>query len=125
MRFICFITIALLLATSCSQVCTTDGMQACKTGRAIMYSCCTGTTFVEMNTSEALGKDIQLGDTTYHNAIQIVGRFEGNINVQLRAFNSDIDSLGAICYCLMAEPWVSLPMYVVESGSTADCSAEE
>ena len=80
-----------------------------------------------MNSADPIGKDIVVGNTTYHNAIQVVGRFEGDVNFKLREFeeDKDQDKIGITCYCFMAEQWSSLPMYVVESSGATDCSAAE
>jgi hypothetical protein len=126
MRSNIFILAIIVILSSCTD-CTGDGSSGpCYKGRAIMFSCCTGTTFFEMSTSVALGKDIEVGGITYHNAIQVVGRFEGEMSMQFREYDpqKDQNKIGPVCYCLMAEPWVSLPMFVLES-SGSDCSIAE
>lgn len=80
-----------------------------------------------MDASTPIGKEITIGNVTYHNAIQIVGSFEGELSLTLRKFDweKDQDKIAPVCYCFTIESWASLPAYVVKSSSATDCSSNE
>jgi hypothetical protein len=107
----------LLALTECS-----DSGSGCVTGEVIGSSCCTGTSFVSLH-APFPGKPATFNSKTYENGIQILGTFQpGTVYLKLRPFNEQRDTIGAICYCLVAESWADTPLFVAESVSTEACT---
>jgi hypothetical protein len=106
----------LSVATGCS-----DPDSECITGEIIGSSCCTGTSFVSLD-GPFIGKPGKFGSEDYENGIQIVGTFQpGKVYLKLRPFDEKTDTVGAICYCLVAESWADTPVFVAESVSSDGC----
>src|SRR5437879_11828091 len=98
------IVIASAIVISCEYK---DISPPCYHGKVIMSSCCTGSTFISMDSSTPIGKDTKLNGQDYSNVIQVPGYLsnsDGSIYMNLRKFNPDKDyHLFPIhCYCLVA-----------------------
>ena len=100
-----------------------DGRK-CYHGSVIMSSCCTGTSFIELDTKTPLGKPASLNGQQYRNVIQVPGYLdEGEIYLNLRRFDPDNDQSlypTPICYCLVAEG-MNVPLWVETAYSESAC----
>ena len=66
----------------------------CYHGTVIMSSCCTGTTFIELDAATPIGKSTQLMGQEFKNVIQVPGYLdEGEIFLNLRAFRTEEEAL--------------------------------
>jgi len=85
-----------------------------------MTSCCTGTTFINMDSFIPFGKKANLNGQEYPNVIQVPGYLnQTDVYIKLRPFDSNKDSNlfpPALCYCLIAEG-MNVPIYVIVSSS--------
>ena len=118
----CIVLLVALFAVSCS--CSDN--QTCLKGKAVISSCCTGTTVVALTSSEQLGDTVSVNGVQYYNAIQITGEFPKDemIYFKARAFDTKKDELGVVCYCLVAEPWVELPIYIITDRYNESCNKQ-
>lgn len=111
--------VAFLFAASCDR-----DDDNCVRGNTLSYSCCTGTTFIDLNSSVPLGGTVVKDGVTLENVIQVVGEFSGDdICLNLRPFDPEKDAnlIGAVCYCLVAHEWDSLPKYVITPAHDPAC----
>jgi hypothetical protein len=92
-----------------------------------MSSCCSGTSFIELDASFPIGKATNLNGQDLKNVIQVPGYLdEGEIYMNLRAFNQNRDqSLFPLppCGCPIFEN-MDVPMWVQTGYSTSACPAE-
>jgi hypothetical protein len=96
-------------------------------GKIIMTSCCTGSTFINIESSEHIGKTTTLNGQEYSNVIQVPDYMTGNnIYLNLRKFDSQKDdSLYPIhCMCFIAE-FQDVPVFVATAISTTSCSPNQ
>jgi len=92
-------------------------------GKIIMTSCCTGSTFISIKSSEQIGRKTNLNGQDYSNVIQVPDYIMGtNIYLNLRKYNPDKDSalFPAHCYCLIAVG-ADVPLFVATAVSTITC----
>jgi hypothetical protein len=86
-----------------------------------MSSCCTGTTFINIDSSIPFGKKANLNGQEYPNVIQVPGYLnQTDVYIKLRPFDPNKDSHlfpPAPCYCLFAEG-MNVPKYVVAISSS-------
>jgi hypothetical protein len=115
----------LLLATSlsgCFIHCTEPEHAQCINATFITFGCCSGTTVFELDPGYAIGDTITLDGVTYQNAVQVAGEYDANAQLKLRAFNpeSDAEKRSQRCWCIQAEPWHVLPLYVVQENCSVN-----
>jgi hypothetical protein len=117
--FICF-----LLATGCSY---NDLSPKCYHGEVIMNSCCTSSSFINIDSSFPWGKKTTLNGKEYQNVIQVPGFLNaGNVYLNLRDFNRDKDYNlfpPIRCYCLVVIG-MDVPTYVATAVSYSSCPNE-
>lgn len=99
----------------------------CYHGSVIMFSCCSGTSFIELDASTPIGKATTLNGQDFKNVIQVPGYLdEGEIYMNLRAFNQNDDqSLFPFppCGCPISIE-MDVPMWVQTGYSTSVCRTE-
>lgn len=97
----------------------------CYHGTVIMSSCCSGSTFIELDLSTPIGKATTLNGKDYKNVIQVPGFLSGTeVYLNLREFiQPDDDSLFAPirCYCLISEG-MDVPIWVQTDYSNTSCA---
>jgi hypothetical protein len=95
----------------------------CYHGKFIMSSCCTGSSFIQLNSKFPIGKTLKYDDHEYTNVIQVPGYLNaGDVYLNLRPFNQEKDSglFPIHCYCFIAVG-VDVPMFVATSFSYSGC----
>jgi hypothetical protein len=115
MRLILSLFLVAISLTGCSIHCEEpEPDEQCINASFIAYSCCSGTSLFELDPTHALGDAITLNGVTYQNAVQIAGKYEDDAHLKLRAFDpeSDAEKRSQECWCVQAEPWHALPLYV-------------
>jgi hypothetical protein len=108
-----------LLAVSCKY----NNLANCYHGKVIMGSCCTGSSFISLDSSIPIGKSTSLNGQDYMNVIQVPGYLtKGEVYLNLRDFNPDKDfKLFPInCYCLVAVG-MDVPVFVATGVSYSSC----
>jgi len=88
-----------------------------------MTSCCTGSTFISLDSSTPIGKNTKLNGGDYSNVIQVPGYLESkDIYLNLRDFNPDKDSnlFPIHCYCLITVG-MDVPVFVATAVSYSSC----
>jgi hypothetical protein len=107
--------------------CEYNNVSNCCHGRVIMTSCCTGSTFISLDSSAPIGKNTKLNGQDYSNVIQVPGYLSaGNIYLNLRKFDPDKDSNlfpPMRCYCLIAVG-AEAPIFVTTAVSNTACPKE-
>lgn len=96
----------------------------CLQGKVIMSSCCTGSTFIDLDSSVPIGKPTQINGTNYRNVIQVPGSINnGNVYLSLRQFDPKNDqSLFPIhCMCFIAIG-TEVPVWVATNYSYTSCN---
>ncbi|HEX5168111.1 MAG TPA: hypothetical protein VFW11_02985 [Cyclobacteriaceae bacterium] len=92
-----------------------------------MSSCCSGTSFIELDAFPHIGKATQLMGQDLKNVIQVSGYLdEGEIYLNLRPFDQEEDrSLipSPHCYCLITVE-MDVPMWVATAFSPSACPME-
>jgi hypothetical protein len=120
MKKIIIIIAISLFAFSCEHH---DLSTSCYHGKVIMSSCCSGSTFISIETPIRIGKDTKLIGQNYSNVIQVPGYLTGpNIYLNLRKYDSqkDVSLFLVHCYCLISEV-MDVPIFVATSFSTTEC----
>ena len=95
----------------------------CYHGKFIMSSCCTGSSFIQLDSKFPIGKTMKESGKEYQNVIQVPGYLnDGDIYLKLRPFNPDKDyGLFPIhCYCLIAVG-LDVPVFVATAYSYTGC----
>ncbi|MBI1769396.1 MAG: hypothetical protein HY015_05300 [Bacteroidetes bacterium] len=88
-----------------------------------MYSCCTGSTFISIESPMLIGKNVTLNGQGYSNVIQIPDyQKSGEIYLNLRKYDPDKDyGLFPIhCYCLIAVG-AEVSVFVATAVSYSSC----
>ena len=113
-----------LTASCCDRI---DPETACYHGIVIMSSCCSGTSFIELDATTPIGKSTNLMGQDFKNVIQVPGYLNnGEIFLNLRAFRQDEDQSlfpSPHCYCLISEG-MDVPMWVQTAFSASSCPME-
>jgi hypothetical protein len=96
----------------------------CYRGTVIMSSCCTGSSFIDLETVIQLGKKTTLNGKEYANLIQVPGYLTtGTIFINLRHYDPNKDS-GLFppiqCYCLVGVG-IDVPIFVNTGSSYSSC----
>jgi hypothetical protein len=96
----------------------------CVHGTVIMSSCCTGSSFINLETILQLGIKTTLNGKEYANVIQVPGYLTtGNIYLNLRQYDPTKDA-GLFppisCYCLIAVG-ADVPIFVATGHSYSSC----
>ena len=98
----------------------------CFHGYVIMSSCCSGTTFIELDGITPIGKATTLNGQDYKNVIQVPGYLTGGeIYLNLREYNEKGDESTIPqphCYCLISVG-MNVPMWVQTNYSNSACPA--
>jgi hypothetical protein len=97
----------------------------CYHGSVIMSSCCTGSTFISLDSTFPIGKLMTWGGNEYQNVIQVPNylNVSGDIYLTLRDFNPDKDQSlypPIQCYCFVVVG-MDVPVYVATSYSSHPC----
>ena len=103
--------------------CEYNNISNCYHGKVIMTSCCTGSTFISLDSSTPIGKNTKLNGGDYSNVIQVPGYLESkDIYLNLRDFNPDKDSnlFPIHCYCLITVG-MDVPVFVATAVSYSSC----
>lgn len=97
----------------------------CYHGTIIMTSCCSGSTFIELDLSTPIGKATNLNGKDYKNVIQVPGYLSGSeVYLNLREFVQPEDNLlfpPQYCYCLIVEG-MDVPIWVQTDYSNTSCA---
>ncbi|MGC4023506.1 MAG: hypothetical protein QM734_16930 [Cyclobacteriaceae bacterium] len=111
--------------------CSHENSNKCYQGTIIMSSCCTGSTFINLNTSWPLGVKTKINGTEYQNVIQVPGYLDkentNTIYLSLRPFDRDHDQNlypPIQCYCLMAIG-LDVPVFVATAHSYTSCQQQD
>ncbi|MBS1682505.1 MAG: hypothetical protein JST48_12400 [Bacteroidetes bacterium] len=119
-----------LLAVSCKYD-DISPYSICLKGEIVLSTCCTGTTFINLETSIQLGKKITWANHEYQNMIQVPG-YLGNptintigkeVYLNLRAIDMKHDQNlfpTEICFCLIPIA-LDVPVYVAVNYSYGSC----
>ncbi|MBS1506541.1 MAG: hypothetical protein JSS79_07845 [Bacteroidetes bacterium] len=96
----------------------------CYHGTVIMSSCCTGSSFIDIDSTVPLGKKTTLNGKEYANVIQVPGYLSnGTIYINLRPYDPSKDQ-GLFppiqCYCLVAIG-MDVPIFVNTGFSYSSC----
>jgi hypothetical protein len=119
MRILTGTLLSLVMLSGCTIHCTDGGLpgeDTCINASSITeVSCCTGTTVYDLDPAFPLGDTITLNGIHYNNAVQIAGTYEGDMKIQIREFDQDMDAdkKSITCNCFAVEAWDRLPIYVV------------
>ena len=103
--------------------CEYNNVATCYHGKVIMTSCCTGSTFISIDSSTPIGKNTKLNGQDYSNVIQVPGYLnDGDVYMNLRKFDPDKDSnlFPIHCYCLIAIG-MDVPVFVATAVSYSSC----
>jgi len=103
--------------------CEYNNLANCYQGTVITSNCCTGSTFISLNSSAPIGKTTKFYGKDYPNVIQVPGYLnEGNVFMNLREFDRDKDSnlFPIHCYCLVAVG-IDVPVFVALAVSYSSC----
>ena len=96
----------------------------CYKGKIIMSTCCTGSTFINIESPWQIGIKTKLNGQEYGNVIQVPGYIKDiDIYMNLRTFNRDRDYNlfpPISCYCLIVEG-MDVPLFVATAYSDASC----
>ena len=118
------IAILLICVSLTIGACENNNLAICYHGKVIMSSCCTGSTFVNIESSIPIGKNTNLNGQEYSNVIQVPGYLNnGDVYLNLRKFDPDKDSYDIFpihCYCLIAVG-MDVPVFVATAFSTNSC----
>lgn len=121
MKKIAGIGIMFLLTSGCAY---NDIKPDCYHGKVILSSCCTGSTFINLESPWPIGIATRLNEQEYTNVIQVPGYLNnGDVYINLRKFDPDKDSNlfpNPHCYCLIAIG-MDVPMMVVTAMSYSSC----
>ncbi|HCW06689.1 MAG TPA: hypothetical protein DGG95_04905 [Cytophagales bacterium] len=103
-----------------------DIQPKCYHGTVIMSSCCTGSTFISLDSSIPIGKQMKWGEKEYANVIQVPNYLNvtGDIYLTLRPFDRDKDQSlfpPIQCYCFVVVG-MDVPIYVATSYSSQPCN---
>ena len=114
----------MLLALAASSCENKDIGTNCVRGKVIMSSCCTGTTFINLESWRQLGKKTVINGQSYNNVIQVPNYYNsGDIYLDLRSYVASKDSElfpSTRCYCLVAIG-LDVPIYVATAFSYSGC----
>jgi len=98
--------------------------QRCYLGKIILSSCCTGSTFIDLESAASIGKATELNGQQYANVIQVPGYLgSGDVYMNLREFNPDRDYNlfpNPHCYCPVAVG-MDVPVMVATAVSHSSC----
>jgi hypothetical protein len=115
----------ILTVSSCD-----PGYDKCFHGKFIMSSCCSGSTFIELDTTFPIGKATKLNGKDYKNVIQVPGYLTGeageDIYLNLREYDQQKDSSlfpGAYCYCLIGVG-MDVPIWIQTGYAKNSCPLE-
>src|SRR5882672_10598249 len=98
------IVLHLVLVGLAISSCEYNNLSNCYHGKVIMTSCCSGSTFITLDSSTPVGKDTKLNGQDYANVIQVPGYLNaGEIYLNLRKFDPEKDShlFPIPCLCLI------------------------
>ena|SRR5258705_12869422 len=104
--------------------CEYNNVSICYHGKVIMSSCCTGSTFININSRFVVGKKTTLNGQDYPNVIQVPGYLnQGDVYMNLRIFNPDKDfnlfpPIRCLCLIVVVE---DVPVFVATAISYASC----
>jgi hypothetical protein len=117
MRPIHIILLTVLTLSGCVFHCDPEPNpdHGCINASFVIAGCCSGTTVFNLDPAFPLGDTITLDSVTYFNAVHIPGKYAGDMRIKLREFVADQDQAlrETDCYCIQAEPWEILPVYVI------------
>jgi hypothetical protein len=89
-----------------------------------MSSCCSGSTFISLDSSTPIGKNTKLNGQNYSNVIQVPGYLnQSDVYMNLRDFDSDKDFHlfpPVHCYCLITVG-MDVPLFVATAVSSSSC----
>ena len=103
--------------------CEYNNVANCYHGKVIMTSCCTGSTFISLDSSAPIGKNTKLNGQNYSNVIQVPGYLnDGDVYMNLRKYNPDKDAnlFPIHCYCLIVIG-MDVPVFVATAISYSSC----
>ena len=124
MKKIAGIWIICLLASGCAY---NDVKPGCYHGKVILSSCCTGSTFINLESIWPVGKATELNGQEYPNVIQVPGYLNnGDVYLNLRKFDPDKDNNlfpNPHCYCLITIG-MDVPIMVATALSYTSCPSE-
>lgn len=113
----------IVIACALAWACEYKDTNPCYRGRVVWSSCCTGSTFISIQSFAAIGKDITINGQSYSNVIQLPGYITGpDVYLNLRKYDpqKDISLFPIHCYCLIAAG-MEAPLYVATAVSTTSC----
>ena len=118
------ITVPLLCIGLTLAGCEYNNISNCYYGNIIMTSCCTGSTFISLDSSTPIGKDTQLNGQQYSNVIQVPGYLNnGDVYINLRKYDPEKDAHlfpPVLCLCLIAVG-TEVPVFVAAAVSYSSC----
>jgi hypothetical protein len=103
--------------------CEYNNISNCYHGKVIVTNCCSGTTFIGLDSSTPIGKSTKLNGQDYSNVIQVPGYLSaGEIYIHLRTFDPAKDSnlFPIQCFCLIAVG-IEAPVFVAIGISHSSC----
>ena len=114
----------LLVCVGLTMSCEYNNTSNCYHGKVIMTSCCTGSTFISLDSSTPIGKDTQFNGQEYSNVIQVPGYLSlKDEYLNLREFDREKDSHlfpPVLCYCLITVG-ADVPIFVATASSNSAC----
>ncbi len=116
----------LLICVGLAISCEYNNTSNCYHGKVIMTSCCSGSTFITLDSSTPIGINTKLNGQEYSNVIQVPGYLNQNQSVvymNLRKYDPGKDShlfAPRPCYCLIAVG-TDVPLFVATALSYSSC----
>jgi hypothetical protein len=100
----------------------------CYEGTVIASSCCTGSSFINIDSSAPIGKPTKWNGIDYNNMIQVPGYLnQGKIYLKLRSFDPKKDQAlfpPGPCYCLVAVA-ADVPVWLTLASSYSSCASAD
>jgi hypothetical protein len=95
----------------------------CVSGDVVGYEPCGGFSVIEVDLSQRIGGEVQLGQRTLKNAIQVPGEFAtGRGYFRIRAYReSDASLANPTVYCLAIYAPLAIPYYTVIDRNDSRC----
>jgi len=104
--------------------CEYNNLQNCYHGKVIMTSCCSGSTFITLDSSTPIGINTKLNGQEYSNVIQVPCYLDQSVvYMNLRNYDPEKDShlfAPIRCYCLIAVG-TDVPVFVTVAVSYSSC----
>jgi hypothetical protein len=103
--------------------CEYNNLANCYHGTIIASNCCSGSTFINLDSSTPIGKNTKFNGKDYPNVIQVPGYLnKGDVYLNLREFDRGKDSnlFPIHCYCLVAVG-IDVPVFVALAVSYSTC----